>query len=915
MNALIKKALPHLIAIGVFILAASLYFAPVWNGMQLKQDDVEKYQGAAKEITDYRSLNGEEPLWTNSMFGGMPSYQISTEHSGNWIAKVGSLLRLGLPAPVGILFVSFLGFYILGLCLRVNPYIALVGALASGFASFNFLYIGAGHITKVISVSYMAPTLGGLLLATRGKAWLGSVVFSLFLALNISANHLQITYYLFLMLGVIALGEGIRLIWEKKTKDLLITAGALVLGTLLAVLPSTGNLMTTYEYAKYSTRGESEISVLPKGQKQDKKAKTGLDKDYILEYNFGPGEFLSLLIPNAKGGANGYIGNDDKAMESLEDETFANQIAQSSHYWGGQGFSGGAIYVGAVAVFLFLIGLFLVNDTLRFPLLMLSFLCILLSSKTGSINLWFIDHFPLYNKFRDTKMILVMMQVLIPLMGVLLLDKLWRKEPLIGTFKYQSIVLGGAVLLGIILYVAPDLSGNFITQDEVKMLAESQNKGAAAEQIAQYRNELIQVRKGIYQADAGRTLWFFILAGAVIFLIISDKLNRWICLGALGVFIAYDQFTVDKRYLSDTDAVGREKFVDKEEQQIAFTPDLADLSILEKESSSANGFAQTKAKMLALYEKEQQYPQELRTPLAGFAAIQLNSDYRVLTFDNPIAETRTSFFHKSIGGYHGAKMKRYQQLVDFYLSNEISEVQNALITSAVNSDTSGALIKQANELKDDTQRSQFFSQLLASRDFNKTKLTAKTPILNMLNTRYFITSSNQPAFSNAEALGNAWFVNEVKCVNSANDEITGLGTLNTKTQAILNQKTSNIKPAKSYQTDSNDVVKLKRYATKKLVYESQSDKPGFAVFSEIYYPEGWKCFIDNKEVPYTRVNFVLRGLEIPQGKHTIEWRFEPPSYLTGNNLSMFGSIALLLAFFGVFGYEWKKSQGHIQDEA
>jgi len=459
------------------------------------------------------------------------------------------------------------------------------------------------------------------------------------------------------------------------------------------------------------------------------------------------------------------------------------------------------------------------------------------------------------------------------------------------------------------------LSGNFITQDEVKMLAESKNKLASAEQIAQYRNELIQVRKGIYQADAGRTLWFFILAGAAIFLFISDKLNRWICLGALGVFIAYDQFTVDKRYLSDTDAGGREKFVDKEEQQIAFTPDLADLSILEKESSSANGFAQTKAKMLAAYEKEQQYPQELRTPLAGFAALQLNSDYRVLTFDNPIAETRTSFFHKSIGGYHGAKMKRYQQLVDFYLSNEISEVQNALITSAVNSDTSGALIKQVNELKDETQRSQFFSQLIASRDFNKTKLSAKTPILNMLNTRYFITSSNQPAFSNAEALGNAWFVNEVKCVNSANDEITGLGTLNTKTQAILNQKTSNIKPAKSYQTDSNDVVKLKRYATKKLVYESQSDKPGFAVFSEIYYPEGWKCFIDNKEVPYTRVNFVLRGLEIPQGKHTIEWRFEPPSYLTGNNLSMFGSIALLLAFFGVFGYEWKKSQGHIQDEA
>lgn len=915
MKPLLKYALPHLVAIGVFILFAGFYFTPVWKGMQLKQDDVEKYQGASKEITDFRLMNEEEPLWTNSMFGGMPTYQISTEHSGNWIAKIGSVLRLGLPAPVGIVFVALLGFYILGLCLRVNPYIALVGALACGFASFNFLYLGAGHLTKVISVSYMAPTLGGLLLATRGKWLLGSVVFSLFLALNISANHFQITYYLFIMLGVIAFAEAIRLLWEKKTKDLLLASGALVVATCLAVLPSMGNLLTTYEYSKYSTRGDSEITALPKGQKQEKKAKSGLDKDYILEYNFGPGEYLSLLIPNAKGGANGYIGNDEKAMESLEESPMSNQIAQSSHYWGGQGFSGGAIYVGAVAVFLFIVGLFLVNDTLRFPLIALSLLCVLLSSKTGSVNLWFIDHFPLYNKFRDTKMILVMMQVLVPLMGILLLDKLWKKQPLIGSFKYQAIVLGGAVLLGLVLFAAPEVSGNFLTQEEVKMLNESQKQGATADQIAQYRNELISVRKGIFKADAGRTLWFFILAASVLFLFITDKINRAICLGALGVFIAFDQFAVDKRYLSDTDASGREKFVDKEEQQITFTPDVADLSILEKESTSANGFAQTKAKMLATYEKELQYPQELRSPLAGFAALQLNSDYRVLTFDNPIAETRTSFFHKSIGGYHGAKMKRYQQLVDFYILNEISEVQNALITSAVNSDTSGALIKKANELKDPQQRSQFFNQLLASRDFNTTKLTAKIPILNMLNTKYFMTSANQPAFSNSEALGNAWFVNEVKLVSSANDELTGLGTLNTKKQAIVDQKSSPLKLATSYQTDSNDVVKLKRYATNKLVYESQSDKPGFAVFSEIYYPEGWKCFIDSKEVPYTRVNFVLRGLPIPQGKHTIEWRFEPPSYLTGNKLSMVGSIALLLAFFWVFGYEWKKNQGAMQSEA
>ncbi|NBN98578.1 MAG: hypothetical protein EBV19_04965, partial [Flavobacteriia bacterium] len=385
-----KALLPHAIAIGVFILMSSIYFSPVWNGRQVKQADVSKYQGAAKEITDYRLLNNDEALWTNSMFGGMPAYQISTEHQGNWIAKVGSMLRLGLPAPVGILFVSFLGFYILALCMRISPYIALVGALASGFASFNLLYIGAGHITKVIAVSYMAPTLGGMLLAFRGKWLLGGAVFALFLALNISANHLQITYYLFIMLGVVALAEAIRLIVAKQFKELLKVVGVLGVSTILSVLPSASNLMTTYEYAKYSTRGDSEISIASEGTKAQGKAKSGLEKDYILEYNYGPGEFLSLMIPNAKGGSAYLLGMDESAMSSIEDSEFAEGVGKSNHYWGEQAFSGGAIYIGAVAGFLFILGLFLVKDSLRFPFFALALLCILLSSKTGEINLWFI---------------------------------------------------------------------------------------------------------------------------------------------------------------------------------------------------------------------------------------------------------------------------------------------------------------------------------------------------------------------------------------------------------------------------------------------------------------------------------------------------------------------------------------------
>ena len=423
-----KKLIPHGIAILVFLGFSAIYFSPVWEGNQLIQSDVKQYQGAAKEITDYRMVNGEEALWTNGMFSGMPAYQISVKHSGNYIAKIGEFMRLGLPVPVGILFVTMFGFYILGLCLKVKPWVAIVGALAFGFASFNILYLGAGHLTKVNAVSFMAPTLGGFLLATRGKWLWGSIVFSFFLALNLSANHFQISYYLMIMLVIVALGEGVRLIIEKKAVYLVKTSAALILGGMLAILPSASNLLTTYEYAKYSTRGDSEITVTPDSKPKAKKAKTGLDKSYILEYNFGPGEALSLFIPNAKGGSGGYIENNEIAMESINDPTYLDQIGQFNQYWGGQLFSGGAIYLGAVAFLLFFVSLFLTQDFLKFPAILLFILCILLSLKSGSLNNWFIDHFPLYNKFRDTKMILVILQVLVPLMGMLLLDNFWKKE-------------------------------------------------------------------------------------------------------------------------------------------------------------------------------------------------------------------------------------------------------------------------------------------------------------------------------------------------------------------------------------------------------------------------------------------------------------------------------------------------------
>lgn len=907
----VKAFIPHVVALLVFVVFSAGYFHPViFDGKQLKQSDVKQYQGAAKEITDYRTVNGEEALWTNGMFSGMPAYQISVIHHGNLMNQVATVLRLGLTAPVGVMFVTMLGFYILGMCLRINPWIAAIGAIAFGFASFNILYLGAGHITKVNAVSFMAPTLGGLLLATRGKWLWGSVVFAFFLSLNISANHLQITYYLFILLGVIALGEGIRLLIEKKHIDLAKIVGALVVATGLAILPSASNLMTTYEYSKYSTRGDSDITVAPKGTDKATKAKSGLDKSYILEYNFGPMEALSLFIPDAKGGSGGYIGNNESAMESIEDPTYYDQIAQSNHYWGGQLFSGGAIYIGAVAFFLFLVGLFLVKDTLRFPVIALSILCVLLASKNGGLNFWFIDHFPMYNKFRDSKMILVILQLLVPMVAVMLLDRLWKSEELQGTRKFHFGVLGGVVALGLLLYAVPSISGDFITGEEIRQFNEYAKQSKDPSQITMIeglKTELIHVRQVIYKSDAGRTLLFFIGTGVAI-LLAFYKVNRWVWLGLIGIFVAIDEINVDLRYLNadPIEEMSEElaKYEDRSAGQIPYMPEKADVAILNKEAKLLPSFKKETARIRTAFDREGLYadqPTEIIDLMAGFTALQLNSNYRVFTFENPFNETMTSYFHKSIGGYHGAKVKRYQQLVDFYIQDEMQKANGVI--SAVKM---AKLQNYARTIMDSPQHK--VKEIFDTISVAGGQMSDTCKILNMLNTKYVVLTRTDEPMLNSYANGNVWYVNQVTKVNSANEELLGLGKINTKNQAILDVSNADITVSAAYATDSADVIAMTKYATKEITYQSNSTHKGFAVFSEIYYPEGWVCTIDGKEVPYTRVNYVLRGLEIPAGTHQIVWKFQPSSFIAGTSYSMIGSLILILAFLGVGGLQLKKKE-------
>lgn len=898
----IKMVIPHAVAAAVFLVFAGVYFSPVWEGNQLIQSDVKQYQGAAKEITDYRTINGEESLWTNGMFSGMPAYQISVKHGANWMAKIGECMRLGLPVPVGILFVTMIGFYLLGMCLRVKPWIAIVGALAFGFASFNILYLGAGHLTKVNAVSFMAPTLGGLLMATRGKWLWGSIVFAFFLSLNLSANHFQISYYLLIMLGVVAIGEGIRLLVEKKNIELAKITGALILAGVIAVLPSASNLLTTYEYAKYSTRGDSDISVVPQGTLKDAKAKSGLDRDYILEYNFGPGEALSLFIPNAKGGSGGYIANNEEAMASLNDPTYADQIGQFNQYWGGQLFSGGAIYLGAVGIFLFFAALLLLKDGLRYAAAFLAVMCVLLSLKSGGVNFWFIDHFPMYNKFRDTKMILVVLQVMVPLMGMLLLNHLWNGEGLQESKKYRFGVLGGIVLLAVVLYAIPSVSGTFITTEEVQQFNDATKEIKDSGQFAMIegmKGELINVRKAIYQADALRSLLFVLVGAALLYLFMFYRKNPWIYVVGFGLLVAVDEIGIAKRYLSNEEEGGiYEKYEAKSDGQIPYLPEKADVYILDKERTKIPQFMDKVNRTKTALLEAKTYGdagEEVLNLMSQFTVTQLHSNYRVFTFENPFNETITSFFHKSVGGYHGAKVKRYQQMVDFYMQPEMQKA-NATI-SALKMAKLQEYAKVIN-IPQEKAREVFDTITLSGG-----QLHDSCDILNMLNVRYVITRRSEIPLENPSANGNVWWVNEVKQVRSANEELLGLGKLDTKKQAIVDVNANAIKLSNSYATDSLDRIEMTRYGTKEITYVSNSRHQGFAVFSEIYYPEGWTCTIDGKEAKYCATNYVLRGMEVPSGKHEIVWRFEPKSFSTGSTLSGIGSLLLILAFMGMGGMQ------------
>jgi hypothetical protein len=842
MNFSLKNYYPYIAAIAAFVVLTLVYFRPLLSGKELSQHDITQHRGMSKEIADHREKYHEEPLWTNSMFGGMPAYQISTLYPGNLLTTLDKAVKLFLPHPSGYMFLCFAGFFILLLCLEIEPWLALVGALAYGLSSYYIICIGGGHNSKANAMGYLPAMLGGIILLFKGRYWIGSAVTLLFMALELNANHVQISYYGFVLVGIMILFWLYYAVKEKTLPSFFKSLGILVVIAIISVLPNAGNLMCTEEYGKYSSRGPTELTIDETLKSNSAKVTSGLDKDYATQWSYGIGETFSILIPDFKGGANAYIGTAAPDALKKVDPNYREQVARMDAYFGDQPSVGGPVYIGAIIIFLTILGLFIVKNRLKWPLLAGTILFIALSWGHNFMGLteFFMDHFPGYNKFRAVSMCLVIAELCIPVLAIMAVNellkmkslqdkiKVFKKEIEIKKLLFITIgVVGGFCLVG---FLAPDVVNSFqgATEEQEMVYRFSQGGQGSESEIRQYVGELMpqieKARKAMFTSDAMRSLIFLVLAFLFIYLFLNKKIKKEMLFAALGIFILIDLWTVDTRYLSEK----------------SFIPKSA--NVIEKTTTDE---------------------EILKDPAL---------DYRVLNLAKSFAQdATTSYWHKSIGGYHGAKLKKYQEIIDFHL---------------VKSSGGGEI-------------NTFYAGIgqTVGNDSLLSVLMGKLNVLNMLNTKYFIMALREGQtipLMNKQANGNAWFVKSVKTVMNADSEIVGLYSINTKTEAITQEKFKNdLKYSPSYPGEGT--IKMTAYKANHLEYESDSKNAEFAVFSEIYYPKGWNAYIDGNPVPHIGVNYILRGTEIPAGKHKIEFKFEPKVYKTGNTIAMAGSLLLFVS--------------------
>ena len=827
-----KKFLPDVVVIAVFaIISFAYFFVPITQGKILYQHDASAGVGAAQEMTEYQNRTGETTRWTNSIFGGMPTYQMSPSYqSTDGLSQVMNAYHLWLPDNVWFLFAYLLGFYILLRAFDFRQSLAALGSVMWAFSSYFLIIIAAGHLWKVMALAYLPPMIAGVVLAYRGRYLSGFIVTALFTAFEIKANHVQMTYYYLFIILFMVIGYLVKSIREKQLAIFLKATGVLAAAALIGIAINLSSLYHTWQYQKESMRGKSELV------KKDAANQTssGLDRDYITQWSYGIDETLTLLVPDAKGGASVPLSKNATAMAKA-DPQIQSMIPQLydafPQYFGTQPGTSGPVYVGAFVLFLFILGLFIVKGPMKWALLAATVLSILLAwghNFMGFTN-FFLDYIPMYAKFRTVASILVIAEFTIPLLAALALKKIVDEPDVLSKqmkFAYISLALTAGVAALIALF--PDMMGPFVSEQERQMVGSIQGMdGGTARTILA---NISDMRAAMVSSDAWRSVIIILIGFALLFAYKLKKLRADYMIAALLVLCLVDMWQVDKRYLND------EMFVPKSERDMPQQPTATDIEI-------------NKDKSL---------------------------DYRVLNFaSNTFNENETSYFHKSIGGYHPAKLRRYQEMIDAYI---VPEMQKALQAIAAK----GGNMQQVDGVK-------------------------LFPVLNMLNTKYFIFPLQGGAtipLKNIYAQGNGWFVDKIDYVADANAEYAEVGKIDVRHEAVADKQFEAVL-GQAKANDSTATVKLDKYEPNNLQYTVNSKNGGIVVFSEIYYP-GWKATVDGQSVELGRVNYILRAVNVKPGKHIVVLDFHPTSISTTETIAYISIVILLLAIAGAGYMEWKK---------
>jgi len=984
MNTFFKANWKHFVVIGIMIVVTLIYFKLQFEGYGLKQHDIEQFSGASHEIEDFRQQTGEETLWTNSMFGGMPSVQISLLYQGNYIKEVVNAYVKLIPLPAGIVLLYMLGFYIFAMCIRINPWVGLLGAIAFGFSSYDMIIIQAGHNTKALAVAFMAPVVGAFIMAYQRNLRWGLVLSAIFMIFELSMNHLQVTYYLGILLLCIGVVFLVDAILKKTYKNFLFASGGLIIAYFLAFLTNFGNIYLTNDYAKHTIRGGNDVTITPNGVSNAKNSTTGLDKDYITQWSYGIGESFTLVSPYVKGGGTVALGESPFAeeVENMElSPEEAKGVMNLPVYWGDQPMTSGPVYIGIIVFFLAFLGLVFLKNPVKWALLGVTLLTLMLSWGKNFMGLtdFFLEHVPGYNKFRAVTIILVMVELCVPILGVLFLDLLVKEREALKTKKKLFLITSAVAFVFLFLVKAIGLGDNYESAgdkaqlDNVASSIRQQLSGMNPsdlmtqyqldinnlQQVDQFVNQQVipyqksydamkTVRASIFDSSMNRSLLFLFLTIALLAILFYTELKTEYVIIGLVVLVALDLIPVANNYLGNQEhGNGYKYWVEKGNSMFATAATSADYKILENELLMQPALKSkiTKAESEA---KQKAFDLEITGPAERnlidayrFATLNRNTNYRVFDLSGGFNSATSSYFHKALGGYHGAKLRAIQNVFDFHIAN------------------------------------------------------SNYKIYDMMNVKYFIQNGTE-AQPNPNALGNAWFVKKVTKFKTPNDEIRALGSVyqlenqslgslivngkiqksakvytSDKLQYVLKSDTiavpmssgivegmeamfvmdingkTNLVPVQTLELDTAKsflkLVKIKNseefnprdeavilesefnkvnkqlfsgegsismtsYAPNKITYVSNSNSEQLAIFSEVYYADGWKATIDGKEVSIAKVDYFLRGLKLPKGKHTIEFTFDLPAYHTAGTLAATSSIIVILALISIIYIDRKKKK-------